>query len=82
MIRKKTTILTLQEKRARGEPISMVTAYDYPSALAADRAGMALYSVQRHGHRLRASLRQCVRRVREEGARTYRIRVVKVQRAR
>ena len=40
MSRKKTTILTLQEKKARGEPITMVTAYDYPSALAADRAGL------------------------------------------
>ncbi len=40
MTRKKTTILALQEKKARGEPITMVTAYDYPSAQAADRAGM------------------------------------------
>ncbi|MEJ5198310.1 MAG: 3-methyl-2-oxobutanoate hydroxymethyltransferase [Anaerolineae bacterium] len=40
MSRKKTTILTLHEKKARGEPITMVTAYDYPSALAADRAGL------------------------------------------
>ncbi len=40
MSRKKTTILTLQEKKARGEPITMITAYDYPSALAADRAGL------------------------------------------
>ncbi|MDQ1300522.1 MAG: 3-methyl-2-oxobutanoate hydroxymethyltransferase, partial [Chloroflexota bacterium] len=40
MSRKKTTILTLQEKKACGEPITMVTAYDYPSALAADRAGL------------------------------------------
>ena len=40
MTRKKTTILSLLEKKARGEPISMVTAYDYPSALAADRAGL------------------------------------------
>lgn len=38
MARKKMTILGLQEKKARGEPITMVTAYDYPSALAADRA--------------------------------------------
>jgi 3-methyl-2-oxobutanoate hydroxymethyltransferase len=38
MTRKKVTILALQEKKARGEPITMVTAYDYPSALAADRA--------------------------------------------
>ncbi len=40
MTRKKMSILALQEKKARGEPITMVTAYDYPSALAADRAGL------------------------------------------
>ena len=38
MSRKKITVLGLQDKKTRGEPISMVTAYDYPSALAADRA--------------------------------------------
>jgi hypothetical protein len=42
MTRKKITILALQEKKVRGEPISMVTAYDYPSALAADRHGPLL----------------------------------------
>jgi hypothetical protein len=46
MTPKKMTILTLQDKKARGEPITMITAYDYPSALAADRAGMDLCSVQ------------------------------------
>lgn len=40
MAGKKVTILTLHEKKARHEPITMVTAYDYPSALAADRAGI------------------------------------------
>ena len=40
MLRKKTTSVTLQEKKAQGAPITMVTAYDYPSALAADRAGL------------------------------------------
>jgi 3-methyl-2-oxobutanoate hydroxymethyltransferase len=40
MNRKKMTILALQERKAVGEPITMVTAYDYPSALAADRAGI------------------------------------------
>src|SRR5512139_2586547 len=39
-MRKKTTILTIQEKKRLGQPISMVTAYDYRSALAADRAGL------------------------------------------
>jgi 3-methyl-2-oxobutanoate hydroxymethyltransferase len=38
MTRKKTTVLTLHEKKRSGQPITMVTAYDYPSALAADRA--------------------------------------------
>ena len=47
MTRKKMTILVLQEKKARGEPITMITAYDYPGALAADRTGMALNAVQR-----------------------------------
>ncbi|MCU0508940.1 MAG: 3-methyl-2-oxobutanoate hydroxymethyltransferase [Anaerolineae bacterium] len=37
---KKTSILSLQDKKARGEPITMITAYDYPSALAAERAGI------------------------------------------
>jgi 3-methyl-2-oxobutanoate hydroxymethyltransferase len=40
MTRKKTTILGIQEKKRLGQPITMVTAYDYPSALAADRAGL------------------------------------------
>lgn len=40
MSRKKMTILALQEKKAAGEPITMVTAYDYPSAQAADRSGI------------------------------------------
>jgi hypothetical protein len=61
MTRKKVTILALQDKKMRGEPITMITAYDYPGALAADRAGLAHYSAQRHGHRLRESLRRYVR---------------------
>jgi 3-methyl-2-oxobutanoate hydroxymethyltransferase len=40
MSRKKTSILVLQEKKAHCDPITMVTAYDYPSAQAADRAGI------------------------------------------
>ena len=37
--RPKTTPLTLREKQRRGEPISMVTAYDFPTARIADAAG-------------------------------------------
>jgi 3-methyl-2-oxobutanoate hydroxymethyltransferase len=40
MAAKKMTILGLQEKKGRQEPIVMITAYDYPTALAADRAGI------------------------------------------
>jgi 3-methyl-2-oxobutanoate hydroxymethyltransferase len=36
----KMTTCGLLEKKERGEPISMLTAYDYPTALALDRAGM------------------------------------------
>ena len=38
--RKKVTTLTLRQKKERGEPISVLTAYDYPTALAMDQAGM------------------------------------------
>src|SRR6185369_8272691 len=38
--RKKVTIHTLRTKKERGEPITMLTAYDYPGALAVDRAGI------------------------------------------
>jgi 3-methyl-2-oxobutanoate hydroxymethyltransferase len=37
---RKTTTLALREKRERGEPITMVTAYDFPTARLADQAGV------------------------------------------
>jgi 3-methyl-2-oxobutanoate hydroxymethyltransferase len=38
--RKKVTTLSLRRKKQAGEPISMLTAYDYPTALAMDQAGV------------------------------------------
>jgi 3-methyl-2-oxobutanoate hydroxymethyltransferase len=38
--RKKVTTLTFRQKKERGEPISMLTAYDYPTAMAMDQAGV------------------------------------------
>src|SRR6185436_9360082 len=37
---KKVTVHTLRAKKERGEPITVLTAYDYPTALAMDRAGV------------------------------------------
>ncbi len=38
--RKKVTTRTLRRKKAKGEPITMLTAYDYATAQAVDRAGI------------------------------------------
>jgi 3-methyl-2-oxobutanoate hydroxymethyltransferase len=38
--RKEITTLALRQKKARGETITMLTAYDYATALAIDRAGI------------------------------------------
>ncbi len=38
--RKKVTTLSLRRKKERGEAISMLTAYDYPTALACEQAGI------------------------------------------
>lgn len=53
---KRVTLTHLQNKHARGEPITMVTAYDYPSAVHLDLAGIDIClvgdsaSMVVHGH--------------------------------
>jgi 3-methyl-2-oxobutanoate hydroxymethyltransferase len=38
--RKKVTTLTFRQKKERGQPISVLTAYDYPTAMVMDQAGI------------------------------------------
>ena len=45
MARKKITVLDLQKKRDARKPIAMVTAYDYPSAVLAEQAGVDMILV-------------------------------------
>ncbi len=44
-VRKKVTIHTLMEKKARGEKITFLTAYDYPTAAIEDEVGIDLILV-------------------------------------
>lgn len=43
--RKKVTLGTLRSMHKKGEPITVVTAHDFPSAHAADHAGMDIVLV-------------------------------------
>ena len=42
---KKVTTLSIASKKRRGEKITMVTAYDFPSAVHVDRAGVDILLV-------------------------------------
>jgi len=43
--RKKVSIIDLQNKKAKGRPMTMMTAYDYPTAQMVDRAGIDMILV-------------------------------------
>ncbi len=43
--RKKVSIIDLQNKKAKGVPMTMMTAYDYPTAQLVDRAGIDMILV-------------------------------------
>lgn len=45
MMAKRISVLNIQRMRDRGEPIPMLTAYDYPTAKMADEAGIPLLLV-------------------------------------
>ncbi|MHB8621386.1 MAG: 3-methyl-2-oxobutanoate hydroxymethyltransferase, partial [Chloroflexota bacterium] len=47
--RKKVTIPMLLEKKKRGEPITQLAVYDYPSAILADRQGIDILCVSDTG---------------------------------
>ena len=45
MAQEKITVLTLQRMKEKGEKISMITAYDYPTGLLVDQAGIEIILV-------------------------------------